>query len=121
MSECVRTWIYSAGLFENNRALTIAQDAIFREPLDRLGQGATFFVLTNGNQFLRRTRVIHTDHVLLNDGTFIQVTGDEVGGGTDELNATRVCLLVGVGTLEARQEAVVNVDDLALELLTQLR
>ena len=51
------------------------------------------------------------------------VPGVPVGigdGGGDELDATRVCLLIGVGTLEAGQEAVVNVDDLAFELLTQL-
>ena len=40
------------------------------------------------------------DHVLLDDGTFIQIVGDEVGGGTDQLDPAIEGLTIGAGADE---------------------
>ena len=53
------------------------------------------------------------DHVLLDDGAFIQIVGDEVGGGTDQLDPAIEGLTIGAGTDEGGQEGVMDVDELA--------
>lgn len=54
--------------------------------------------------------VVHTDHVLLDDRTGIEFGGHVVAGGADQLHAAGERLVIGAGTDERRQEAVVNVD-----------
>lgn len=50
---------------------------------------------------------------LLNDGTLIEVGCDKVRSGANDLNTALKCLVVGLCTLEGRQEGVVDVDDSA--------
>jgi hypothetical protein len=57
--------------------------------------------------------VIDADHVLLDDRALVELAGDVVAGGADQLDAAGVGLVVGLGADEAGQEAVVDVDDLA--------
>ena len=64
--------------------------------------------------------MVHAGHVLFNDGAFVQVSGHVVGGGTDELHATVVRLVIGLGAFEAGQKAVVNVDGAARQFLAQV-
>jgi len=54
--------------------------------------------------------------VLLDDRALVEVAGDIVGGGADQLHTARMGLVIGLGALEARQEAVVDVDAAALQL-----
>lgn len=72
-------------------------------------------------ELLRAHAVVHTHDVLLDDGTLIKVAGDKVGGSTDNLHTTVISLVVGLGTLEGRQEAVVDVDDASRHGLAQFR
>jgi hypothetical protein len=60
-------------------------------------------------------RVIDPLDVLLDDRAFVEVGGDVVRGGADQLHATRMGLVVRLGALEAGQEAVVDVDRPALQ------
>ena len=55
--------------------------------------------------------VAHADDVLLDDGSLIQVCGDVVAGGTDDLHAAGVSAVVGAGPGEGGQEAVVDIYD----------
>lgn len=57
--------------------------------------------------------MVDASNALLNDGALVQVGCDEVGRGTDDLDAAVVGLVVRLGALERGQEAVVDVDDLA--------
>lgn len=57
--------------------------------------------------------MVDAGDALLDDGALVEVGGDEVGGGADDLDAAVVGLVVGLGALEGRQEAVVDVDDAA--------
>ncbi len=58
----------------------------------------------------RVERVVDANHVLLDDRALVEVGRHVVGGGADQLHAAGVCLVVGLGALEARQEGVVDVD-----------
>ena len=42
--------------------------------------------------------------VLFNDGALIKITGDKVSGRPDQLDASRVGLVIGLSPFEARQE-----------------
>jgi len=55
------------------------------------------------------------DHVLIDDRTFVEVLGGVVRGGADELDASLMCLVVGLAADEGREERVVDVDEPLLE------
>ena len=52
---------------------------------------------------------------LFDDRTFIEVRGDIVGRGADQLDAALMGLVIGLGPLERGQERMVDVDDPAIE------
>jgi len=54
--------------------------------------------------------VVHARHVLLDDRAFVQVFGDVMRGGADDLDPARVRLVIRLRALEAGQEAVMDVD-----------
>ena len=58
----------------------------------------------------------HPGHVLVDDRALIEVGGDVVGGGADQLHPPLPGLVVGLGPLEPGQERVVDVDGASLEL-----
>ena len=64
--------------------------------------------------------VVHHLHALGDDRAFIQVVVDVVRGGTHQLHALVVGLVIGLGALEAGQQRVVDIDGLAVELAAQL-
>ena len=51
-------------------------------------------------------------HVLLNDGTGIQLSRHVMARGSDNLHATLPGLMIGFGTHEGGQERVVDIDDM---------
>ncbi len=57
----------------------------------------------------------HTLRLLLDDRAFVEIGGDVMRRGADDLHAPLVGLMIGLGALEARQEGVMNVDDAAEE------
>jgi hypothetical protein len=59
---------------------------------------------------LGRVRMGDRFDVLMDDRAFVEVGGDIVRGRADHLHAARVRLVIGLGALEAGQEAVVDVD-----------
>ena len=71
-----------------------------------------FFILPDSDQRFGGLGVVHPHHVLFNDGAFIKFCGHKVGRGADEFHTALMGLAIGVGTLEAGQERVVNVNNL---------
>ena len=84
-------------------------------PTHRPRQDHALHVAAELDQLVGREGVVDADHVLLDDRALVEILGDVVGGGADQLNAASVGLVVGLGTLEGRQERVVDVDDAAAE------
>ena len=76
----------------------------------RTSQHAAFDVPTLTNQILGSVLMADAFDVLLDDGTLVEIRGNIMGGGADQFYAARVGLMVGLGALEARQEAVMDVD-----------
>jgi hypothetical protein len=58
-------------------------------------------------------------HVLVDDRPGVEISGDVVGGGADQLHPALVGAPVGIGADEGRQEGVVDVDRRGAELLQE--
>ena len=67
-----------------------------------------------------RVGVGDADDVLFDDRAFVEVLGDVVGRGADELDAAFLRLGVRPGTDERRQERVVDVDDRHADLFDEI-
>src|SRR5690606_22371611 len=89
-------------------------------PANCASQHQRFHVAAHTGQLFGAHAVMHALDVLLDDGAFVEIGCDVMCGGADDLHATSVCLVVGASTLEARQEAVMNVDGLAGQRTAQI-
>ena len=63
----------------------------------------------------------YVSNILFNNGAFIKISSNKVRRRPNDLDASRVCLMVGPGPREARQEGVMDVDDLIRELGDHVR
>lgn len=68
----------------------------------RLDRGALF------GQLLGVHAVVDASDPLLDDGAFVEIGRDDVGGGADDFDAAVIGLVVGLCADEAGQEAVVD-------------
>lgn len=108
-------------LVEHHSLVSVEQHPALGEVLHGGGQHVALDVAASVGQLLGAHAVVNADNVLLDDGTLIQIAGDEVRGGTDNFDTAVVGLVVGLGALERGQEAVVDVDDAAGHSLAQGR
>ena len=93
---------------------------MFDMPFHGPRQHRAFHITAGVNAVFQAGCVIDTRDVLLDDGSFVQLSGDVMCGGTDELDPAIVRLLVRPCALETRKERVVNVDGPALKTGSQL-
>ncbi len=84
-------------------------------PAHGAGQHRGLDLAADGDHLPRAGGVAYAAHVLLDDRAVVEVGGDVMGGGADQLDAAGVRLVVGPRALEARQEGVVDVDAFAGE------
>ena len=77
---------------------------------DRTRKHAPLYIAALSNEILGTVLMADRLDILDDDGPFIEVGGDIMGCRADHLHTAGVRLMIGLGALEARQEAVVNVD-----------
>lgn len=99
-------------LVENHGLGTIQENPPLTPPLHGGGEDLALDIAALVDELLRGQVVVDAGDALLDDGPLVEVGGDEVRGGADDLDAALVGLVVGLGALERRQERVVDVDDL---------
>src|ERR1700740_931758 len=61
-------------------------------------------------EIIRRVAMADAFDVLVDDRSLVEVAGDIMGGGADQLDATLMRLVVGPCALEAGQKRVVDID-----------
>ena len=105
----------SAVSVEHHRAAAIEEDAIVEVMAHSLGQHAPLNVAAPADQILRRVPVGNRLHVLGDDRPLVEVRCHVMRRGANHLHAARMGLVIGPRALEARQEAVMNVDAAARE------
>ena len=90
--------------------VTVEQDAVLAVPFDGAGQYLAFGVAAARSQRFDSIFMVGARNVLFDNWAFVEVGGDVVRGSNNQFDAAVVCLLIGLGTLEAGQKAVVNID-----------
>ncbi len=78
--------------------------------LDRAGQNPALDVAALGDQVFGGIAMGDRLNILGDDRPFIEIGGDLVAGRADHLHPALIGLVIGLGALEAGQEAVVDVD-----------
>ena len=96
---------------EDDGVLAVAQDTVLAVPADGAGQHGPLDVGAATLQVGHGVGVGGPDHVLLDDRAIVQILGDVVGGGPDQLHPAFAGPGVGAGPDERGQERVVDVDD----------
>ena len=102
---------------EHNRLVLVHEHTPVHVGMNGPCQHLAFYVSTQGDIVFWALRMGDSNNVLLDDGAFIQVGGDEVRGCTDQLHASLEGLLVGAAAFERREERVMDVDDPPRHLL----
>ena len=97
---------------EDDRPFAPSEDAVLEVGGYGAGEDDLFDVLAEADQLFHRLAVADAGDILLDDRAFVELFGDVVGGGADDLDATRVGGVVGLGAGEGGEEGVVDVDHL---------
>lgn len=100
---------------EDDRAVTVHEDPSFRMPGHCSCQYRCFDILTALDEVGDVAVVIDASDILLYDRPLVEIRGDVVGRGTDDLHSAGVRLVIRLCALEAGQERVMDVDDAALQ------
>ncbi|CAF3651502.1 unnamed protein product [Fusarium graminearum] len=115
VAHCSTSYVVALGL------VTVEEKPLLSIPPHSSGKNLALNIGTLLRQILGAHGVVNTGNALLNNGTLIQISSNKVSGGTDNLDTTLVSLVVRLGSLERRQETVVDVDDASRHGLAQCR
>src|SRR5438270_11221752 len=77
---------------------------------DRARQHTALDVAALADEVVRRVAMADALDVLVDDWALVEVAGDVMRGGADQLDAALMGLVIGLCALETRQERVVDVD-----------
>ena len=91
----------SAGCLEHDRRVPVNQHPVLAVPADGARQHGALDVGAQADQRRRRRRGARRGHVLLDDRALVEVLGDVVGGGADQLHAALLGPLVGPAPAKA--------------------
>ena len=91
------------------------EHAVFKPELERLRKRTLFDILAEFNKFVDACGFWNALDVLANNRTLVEVFGGKMRCCTDNLHTLAPCLVVGLCSLECREESVVDVDDAVLE------
>src|SRR4051794_38440411 len=97
-------------IHEHHGLAAVEDDAVIEVVADRTRQHAALDVAALADEILRRVAMADALDVLVDDRTLVEVARDVMGGGADQLHAALMSLVIGLCTLETRQERVVDID-----------
>ena len=100
---------------EDDGPACMTENAVLCVCLDGAQKGCAFQVAAGLDHVGGGVGMVDGFGDLGDDRAFIQVCGDVMGGGANDLHAAGVSLMIGSGALEARQEGVVDVDAPSLQ------
>ena len=109
----------SRQLAEDDGPVAVQQHPGLRVPAHRPGEHRRLDVAAGGDELLGGVGVVDAGDVLLDDRALVEVAGDVVGGGADQLDAALEGRVVGARALERGQERVVDVDGAAAQPAAQ--
>ena len=77
-------------------------------------------IASDGHEIVRRKGMIHPGDVLLDDRPLVEFRRHIMRRRADQLHAPRMGLMIRLGSLEARQERMMNVDQAAFKLAAEI-
>src|SRR5690606_2955103 len=80
------------GSAEDHGPVAVQEDAVLAVPADGAGEGQALDVAAHGHQLLRAVAVVDAGDLLFDDRPLVEVGGDVVGGGADQLHGAGVRL-----------------------------
>jgi len=86
----------------------------------RARQHPAFDIATLADEIVWGIAMADALDVLIDDRALIEVAGDVMRGGTDQLDATLVRLVIGTCALKTRQKRMMDVDAAPRKLLLHL-
>ena len=98
-------------VLEKDRLILIDMDAVFYVELYCFHKHTTFYIFSFTNEVLDCITMIATNDILGENRTFVQIIGDIVTRCTDELDSPVKGSLIGVGSYEGWQKAMMDIDD----------
>src|SRR6202012_851820 len=101
---------WSRSIHEYDGLAAIEDHAILQVTPHGPRQHAALDVAALAHEIVRRIAMADALDVLVDDRALVEVAGDVMRGGTDQLDAALMRLMIGPRTLEARQERVMDVD-----------
>src|SRR5690625_3444849 len=107
--ECVPSTPHRASA-QHDRPLAREEHTPVAVPFHGVRQSLAFGVAAGGDEVLGCEGVVDLDELLGNDGALVEFAVDEVSGRPDGLHSPLPGLVVGLGSLERREERVVDVD-----------
>src|SRR5699024_12858748 len=90
--------------FDDDGAVSVHEPPTLRMPGHGSGQNGGFDALSALNEVRDRPIVVDPGDILFDDRTLVEVAGDVVSGGADDLHTAGMGLMIGLGPLEAGQE-----------------
>lgn len=79
-------------------------------PFNRTRQHGSFDLTATLNHLVSCCRMAYSPDILFDDWSLIEISGDKMRSRTDQLDPTIMCLVIGLRTLEAGQEGMMDVD-----------
>lgn len=71
-------------------------------PPERLGEDIFLEIAAKTNEIGHGILMTHAHDILMNDGSLVEISGDIVAGGTDDLHAALERLMIGPSANEGR-------------------
>lgn len=99
------------GSVEDHGAVGAEEDAVIEDEAEGTGEDELFDVASGLAEVFGGVGMVHGDDLLDDDGALVEIGGDEVGGGADDLHAAVEGLVIGAGAGEGGEEGVMDVDD----------
>src|ERR1700733_8702131 len=98
-------------LFEDHGLVLVHEYPVFKYQSERLVQYGSLYFLACQDHIPGGKGMIDGNDLLSDDGTFIQLIGDEMSGGADQLDSPLKSLPVRTGPGKGRQKRMMNIDD----------
>src|SRR5438034_11086202 len=104
-----RFWVWVS--VENHRAVVAKKHAVFQNQFQRSRADELLYITSRLRQILWRVRVVHGNNLLNDDGAFVELVGDKVRRGANDLYSALKRLVVGPCADERRKKRMMNIDD----------
>jgi len=90
--------------------VAVQQHPVLAVPLDSARQYLALGIASQRGEIFHRLAVVHPRHVLFDDRPFVKFGRHVVRSGTNQFHAPLMRLVIRLGSLEAGQEGVMDID-----------